>query len=76
MSKHTLAMTQGIEPFRGPCAFCGGPDARHRLFDSLRDDPQPAAETADEYNVPVLLVRVVRAQKRRPNHSDWRGIIS
>ena len=76
MSKHTLAMTQGIEPFRGPCAFCGGPDARHRLFDSLRYDPGTPLETALEYDVPVLLVHVVRAPKRRPNHSDWRGIIA
>ena len=21
--------------FRGPCAICGGPDARHRLWDSI-----------------------------------------
>jgi hypothetical protein len=76
MSKHTLAMTQGIAPYRGPCAICGGPDARHRLFDSLRVDTGTDAEAAREYRVPVLLVRIVRAQKRRPNHSDWRGIVS
>lgn len=22
-------------PFRGPCLFCGHPDARHRLFDAI-----------------------------------------
>ena len=75
MSKHTLAMTQGIEPYRGPCAFCGGPAARHRLFDSLRDAATDR-EAARDYDVPILLARIVRARKRSPNHSDWRGIIA
>lgn len=26
-----------VGPFRGPCGICGGPDARHRLFDSLQE---------------------------------------
>jgi hypothetical protein len=24
-----------LYPKRGPCAICGGPDARHRLWDSI-----------------------------------------
>lgn len=28
-----------LGPYRGPCAICGYPDARHRLYDAIADDP-------------------------------------
>ena len=41
-------------PPRGPCGFCGGPDARHRIFDVIRDR-RAAGESisalADDYRV-------------------------
>lgn len=30
-----LAVLDRLFPARGPCGICGGPDARHRLWDSL-----------------------------------------
>ena len=26
-----------VGPFRGPCGLCGGPDARHRLYDAVAE---------------------------------------
>lgn len=49
-----------LDPWRGACAFCGSPDARHRLWDSLRVVPEPAAYTARWFSVPLALVRLVR----------------
>jgi len=44
----------------GPCAMCGGPDKRHRLWDALMDYPEDAERTADEYWVSVAHVIDVR----------------
>ena len=43
-------------PFRGPCAFCGSPDARHRLFDSINgfhEAGNTVEEIAEEFEYPV-----------------------
>jgi hypothetical protein len=72
---HTLAVREGLWPYRGPCAFCGSPDSRHRLFDTLRAAPEADTEVAREYRVPVGLVRIVREPTRRPANSDWRRIV-
>jgi hypothetical protein len=40
MSRLTESETARLDilvPPRGPCGFCGGPDARHRLFDAIRE---------------------------------------
>ena len=52
-----------LDPFRGPCGICGGPDARHRVWESLRT-PNTAAVAARWMSVSVGLVRLVR------KHSD------
>lgn len=47
----------------GPCAMCGGPDARHRLWDSIDEQARlrsPRA-TARDFRVPVAAVRAVMA---------------
>jgi hypothetical protein len=49
-------------PHRGPCGCCGGPDARHRLFDALWEFHQAGdsiEELADEYEYPVEAIAAV-----------------
>lgn len=49
-------------PYRGPCAFCGGPDARHRIFDAIVDRfnaGEAIEEIADDLGLAEELVRVV-----------------
>jgi hypothetical protein len=47
--------------FRGPCAFCGGPDARHRVVDAWVERVaagEPVATVAAEFGVPSVWVEV------------------
>lgn len=47
-------------PPRGPCALCGGPDARHRVVDSIRDSVKAGdsiASVARDFELPVSFVR-------------------
>ncbi len=49
-------------PFRGPCGFCGGPDARHRLFDAIaeRHAAGDGVEAlAEDYDKPPEAIRAV-----------------
>ena len=45
-----------LGPFVGECAFCGGPDKRHRVYDAIveivraGDSPE---RVADDYGLPV-----------------------
>src|SRR5882672_3058950 len=54
-----LAALDRLGPFRGPCAFCGSGDARHRVADAITgflaagDDPEAVAA---EYGVSVEAV--------------------
>ena len=32
-----LARLDALEPYRGPCGICGGPDQRHRLWDAVEE---------------------------------------
>jgi hypothetical protein len=56
-------------PYRGPCGICGGPDARHRLFDCMRgrvragDTPESVAE---DYGCTLAALRAVLEPKRCP----------
>lgn len=47
-------------PFRGPCAFCGHADARHRLWDVICQSPDSDADVVYWYEVPLEAVRLVR----------------
>ena len=56
-------------PYRGPCAFCGGADARHRLFDAMRGNyaaGDPPERIAAFYGEPLEAVRAVLAPRRCP----------
>jgi len=44
----------------GPCAFCGHPDKRHRLWDIFLDDPESDENVAADYDTSVEHVREVR----------------
>ena len=50
-------------PFRGPCAICGGPDARHREVDAMLGAVRagdPISVVADAYERPYeLLARLL-----------------
>jgi hypothetical protein len=51
-------------PPHGPCAFCGGPDARHRVLDAIASRiaaGESARSVADDYGYPIRFVgRVAR----------------
>ncbi len=41
-----------IMPFRGPCGFCGGPDARHRIVEAAQENlraGESPASVAENY---------------------------
>lgn len=49
-------------PPAGPCAFCGGPDKRHRLWDVFigrAEAGETAAEIADDYGYSLAAVEAV-----------------
>jgi hypothetical protein len=51
-------------PPRGPCAFCGHTDARHRLFDALRGAVaagDPPDDVARAWDVPLDGLRLILA---------------
>lgn len=47
----------------GPCAFCGHPDKRHRLWDMFLDSPDSVEQIAADYDTSVEHVREVRRLK-------------
>ena len=57
-----MSLPEHIEawfPHRGPCGICGGPDARHRTFDSIAEKVHAGdsiEDVADDYEVPVGVV--------------------
>lgn len=49
-------------PARGPCGFCGHPDARHRIFDMIHGrhlGGDSIATLAKDYDVPVIAIEFV-----------------
>ncbi len=49
-------------PYRGACAFCGGVDARHRLFDVILDrykSGDDAALLAWDYDLPEAVIELI-----------------
>lgn len=62
-------------PYRGPCAMCGGPDARHRLFDEMRgrvragDTPESVAE---DYGCTMEALHAVLEPKKCPTRRGKR----
>lgn len=59
-AKAAIAKLDRYFPPCGPCAFCGGKDARHRVWDTLMDRPEPATVVAADMEYPVEAVRMVR----------------
>jgi len=58
-------------PPRGPCAFCGHKDARHRLWDALMDRVaagDSAESVAEDYGISMKAMNLVlklRPYKRK-----------
>jgi len=59
-------MTEGasmltlIGPYQGPCGICGGPDARHRVADSIAEQVRAGdspERVADDFGVDLAAVR-------------------
>ena len=62
MSRKPKALPKWLDkhlPPRGPCAFCGGPDARHRIVDAIRGRVKAGDSThsvARDYDLTVAVV--------------------
>lgn len=64
-----MSLDIALYPYVGPCAFCGRPDKRHRMFDSIRDMARAgdsAQLLADEFDLDLSAVRWIIAAKRFP----------
>lgn len=56
-----------VGAFRGECAVCGGPDARHRLFDAIQEQQRagdPSSLVAENYGITVELAEAIAAAPR------------
>ncbi len=66
-----------IGRFRGPCAFCGHPDARHRMVDTITER-YTAGETvealAQDYRCTVQDLRNVLETRLRLDREAWQWI--
>lgn len=56
-----------VGPLRGPCGICGGPDARHRMFDAIQEQVRAGdspEHVASNYDVTVEWVEAIAAAPR------------
>lgn len=64
-----MTIDEAIYPYAGPCAFCGRPDKRHRLFDGIREAyraGESIGDIADDYDLSPERVEWIIAQPRFP----------
>lgn len=65
-----LSKLDRIWPERGPCGICGGPDARHRLWDAIegqartKDGPHGTARWMDVSLRQVLIIMAAYDEAR------------
>lgn len=62
-----MTLDEAIYPYAGPCAFCGRPDKRHRMFDAIRENHRAGDDIemlADLYGLSVEAVAWIVAQRR------------
>lgn len=53
-----------LGPHRGPCGLCGGPDARHRVADTIAEcvaAGDSAEAMAEDFGITVNAVRAIAA---------------
>jgi hypothetical protein len=58
-----------LHPYAGPCAFCGRPDARHRVWDAIKSNAKEGGTSesiAWAHNLSVEQVEWIIAQKKFP----------
>lgn len=56
-------------PYRGPCAFCGGSDARHRILDAIQDlinAGEANQEIAEDLGLEIELINLVAQHEQAP----------
>jgi hypothetical protein len=61
-------------PYRGACGFCGGPDARHRVWDSIADAVaagDDVDDVADDFACPADVVQAI-ADRWDVERQGWR----
>jgi hypothetical protein len=64
-----MTLDEALGPYAGPCAFCGRPDKRHRLFDAIKGTVAAGCTvkaTAWDFDLTPEAVEWVVAQKRFP----------
>lgn len=62
-----MTLDRAIYPYAGPCALCGRPDKRHRMFDAIRENHRAGDSVgllADAYGLSVEVVEWIVAQTR------------
>jgi hypothetical protein len=68
-SKRAIAQLDCYFPPRGACAFCGGKDARHRIWDTIMDRHaagESVASLAEDYMKPRKAIKAILTV--RPYH--------
>ena len=58
-------------PPRGPCAFCGHPDKRHRIIDVIagrHKAGESLADLADDYDLPVEAMAAAVAREAQADY--------
>jgi len=53
-----------VGPFRGPCGLCGGPDARHRMYDAINERVRAGEgeeDVAEDYGMAPDVVLAIAA---------------
>jgi hypothetical protein len=72
-----VSVLDKLGPPRGECAFCGHPDARHRLADAIIENVRAGdaeAFVADIYEVPteaVAALVVYALDRSRQHKARW-----
>ena len=64
-----MTIDTALHPYAGPCAFCGRPDARHRVWDAVKGDAKAGASIAGiawDYTLKPEQVEWIVAQKKFP----------
>lgn len=64
-----LTLDTALYPYAGPCAFCGRPDKRHRMWDAIRESHRagdPVDMLAEWYDLTAEQVAWIVAQPRFP----------
>lgn len=71
------SLDEALYPYAGPCAFCGRPDKRHRMFDAIREAHRAGDSVgllADGYLLTPAQVEWIIGQPRFPHVREARAL--